>query len=150
MFTHTVSREDAARVSDQRAAKIVVLEASRRTGHPNDMLELVIAMRTFGLSSDVCNNSFDSRCDRPGVREPLRRSSVKRRCSGRQHIVRIALSATPISDGHRGSNGSSGGKTGSRRWHAAYLLARDRGGKAQPALACLGRIEADEDILEGH
>ena len=63
MFTHTVSREDAARVSDQRAAKIVVLEASRRTGHPNDMLELVrIAMRTFALSSDVCNNSFDSCC----------------------------------------------------------------------------------------
>ena len=30
------------------------------------------------------------------------------------------------------------------------VLARDRGGKAQPALACLGRIEADENIFESH
>ena len=27
---------------------------------------------------------------------------------------------------------------------------RDRGGKAQPAFACLGRIEADEKIFESH
>ena len=30
------------------------------------------------------------------------------------------------------------------------VLARDRSGKAQPAFACLGWIEADENILESH
>jgi hypothetical protein len=30
------------------------------------------------------------------------------------------------------------------------VFARDRRGKAQPTFACLGRIEADEDILERH
>jgi hypothetical protein len=70
MFTHTASRDDTAKVSDQRAAKIVALEESRGTVRLNDTVGLVrMAMRTFGLKSDACDNSFDPRCDRPGVRE---------------------------------------------------------------------------------
>jgi hypothetical protein len=69
IFVHTASREDTARVSDQRAAKIVALGA-HRTVHLNDMVELLrMAMRTFGLKSDVCDNSVDARCNRPKVRE---------------------------------------------------------------------------------
>ena len=76
IFTHTASREDTAKVSDQRAAKIMALEASG-TVHLNDTVELVrMAMRTFELKSDVCDNSLDARCNRPGVREAF--AQIKR------------------------------------------------------------------------
>ena len=77
IFTHTASREDTAKVSDQRAAEIVALEASYRTVHLNDTVERVrSAMRIFELKSDVYDNSLDARCNRPGVREAF--AQIKR------------------------------------------------------------------------
>jgi hypothetical protein len=35
-----------------------------------------MAMRTFELKSDVCDNSLDARCNRPGVREAF--AQIKR------------------------------------------------------------------------
>jgi hypothetical protein len=35
-----------------------------------------MAMRMFDLKSDACDNSLDSRCDQPGVREAF--AQIKR------------------------------------------------------------------------
>ena len=41
------------------------------------MVSLVkMAMQMFGLKSDACDNSQDSRCDEPGVREAF--AQIKR------------------------------------------------------------------------
>ena len=77
MFTHTVTREDTARVSDQRATKIMAMEGADSTTPLDDMVELVrMAMRMFALKSDACDNSLDPRCNRPGVREAF--AQIKR------------------------------------------------------------------------
>ena len=77
MFVHTASREDTARVSDQRAANIMAMEAPHPTAQMNDTVELVkMAMRLFARKSDACDNSPDPRCNRPGVREAF--AEIKR------------------------------------------------------------------------
>jgi len=75
LFAHVTSRADTGRVSDQRAAKILALEASANAGQ--NMVSLVkMAMQMFGLKSDACDNSQDSRCGEPGVREAF--AQIKR------------------------------------------------------------------------
>ena len=70
MFAHVINRDDTARVSEQRAAKILALQEPRAGGDQKDVLEVVrMAMRLFGLKSDVCDTSADTRCHVPGVRE---------------------------------------------------------------------------------
>jgi len=45
--------------------------------HLNDTVERVRrAMRIFELKSDVCDNSLDARCNRPGVRDAF--AQIKR------------------------------------------------------------------------
>ena len=52
------------------------MEASANGGH-YDLVALVkMAMQMFGLKSDACDNSLDSRCDQPGVREAF--AQIKR------------------------------------------------------------------------
>jgi hypothetical protein len=42
-----------------------------------DLVNLIrMAMRMFDLKSDACDNSLDSRCDQPGVREAF--AQIKR------------------------------------------------------------------------
>ena len=75
VFAHVTSRVDTARVSDWRAAKILALESSANAGQ--NMVALVkMAMQMFGLKSDACDNSQDSRCNEPGVREAF--AQIKR------------------------------------------------------------------------
>jgi len=70
VFAQITSREDTAKVSDILATKIRALDASARAANRADMVDLVrSAMHTFGLKSDVCDNSTDARCNRLGVRE---------------------------------------------------------------------------------
>jgi hypothetical protein len=70
MFAQITSREDTAKVSDILATKILALDASARTANRTDMVDFVrSAMHTFGLKSDVCDNSTDARCNRLGIRE---------------------------------------------------------------------------------
>ena len=69
MFARITNREDTAKVSDIRAIQIRSFDASARVANRTDMVDLVrTAMRTFGLKSDVCDNSVDARCNEPGVR----------------------------------------------------------------------------------
>jgi hypothetical protein len=77
MFARIINREDTAKVSDIRAIQIRALDASARVPAPTEMVDLVrTAMRTFGLKSDVCDNSVDRRCNQPGVREAF--AQIKR------------------------------------------------------------------------
>src|SRR5438093_421915 len=62
LFSHATSRKDTGWVSDKRAAKILAMEISAAAQH--DLVALVkTAMQMFGLKSDACDNSLDSRCD---------------------------------------------------------------------------------------
>ena len=83
LFVHVTSRLDTGRVSDQRAKKILALEASANAGR--DMLALVkMAMQMFGLKSDACDNSEDPRCNEPGVGEAfaqIKREEVQQRAA---------------------------------------------------------------------
>ena len=75
LFSHATSRKDTGWVSDKRAAKILAMEISAAAQH--DLVALVkTAMQMFGLKSDACDNSLDSRCDQPGVREAF--AQIKR------------------------------------------------------------------------
>ena len=86
VFTHMTSRADTARVSDQRAKKILALEASANAGQ--NMVALVkTAMQMFGLKSDACDNSQDARCDEPGVREAF--AQIKREEAQQQAAARF-------------------------------------------------------------
>ena len=77
MFARVTSREDTAKVSDIRATKILALDSSVRTANRTDMVDFVRStMHTFGLKSDVCDNSTDARCNRLGVREAF--AQIKR------------------------------------------------------------------------
>jgi hypothetical protein len=75
VFTHMTSRADTARVSEQRAKKILALEASANAGQ-NIVALVKTAMQMFGLKSDACDDSQDARCDEPGVREAF--AQIKR------------------------------------------------------------------------
>jgi hypothetical protein len=76
LYSHATSRKDTGWVSDKRATKILAMEASANGGR-NDLVALVkTAMRMFDLKSDACDNSLDSRCDQPGVREAF--AQIKR------------------------------------------------------------------------
>jgi hypothetical protein len=75
LFAHLTSRADTARVSDQRAAKILAMETSANAER-NIVALVKMAMQMFGLKSDACDNSLDSRCDEPGVREAF--ATIKR------------------------------------------------------------------------
>jgi hypothetical protein len=86
VFTHVTSRADTARVSDQRAKRILSLEASANAGQ--NMIALVkMAMQMFGLKSDACDNSQDARCDEPGVREAF--AQIKREEAQQQAAARF-------------------------------------------------------------
>ena len=75
LYSHATSRKDTGWVSDQRATKILAMEAS--ANGRNDIVALIkMAMRMFDLKSDACDNSLDSRCDQPGVREAF--AQIKR------------------------------------------------------------------------
>src|SRR5207248_1450195 len=77
VFSHVTSRRDTGWVSDKRAAKILALEASAHSR--NDIVALVkTAMQMFGLKSDACDNSPDSRCNEPGVREAFARMKASK------------------------------------------------------------------------
>jgi hypothetical protein len=77
VFSHVTSRQDTGRVSDKMAAKMLAMAASAQAGDQNRTVELVrMAMSMFGLKSDACDNSLDSRCDEPGVREAF--ATIKR------------------------------------------------------------------------
>jgi hypothetical protein len=76
LYSHLTSRTDTGRVSDWRAAKILAMEASAQRDQA-DLVNLIrMAMRMFDLKSDACDNSLDSRCDQPGVREAF--AQIKR------------------------------------------------------------------------
>jgi hypothetical protein len=87
VFSHVTSRQDTGRISDKMAAKMLAMEASARPGDQNRTVELVkMAMQMFGLKSDACDDSLDSRCDEPGVREAfaqIKREEVQQRASAR-------------------------------------------------------------------
>ena len=77
VFAQTASREDTARASEMRAAKIKAFGTSSSTAERTDIVELVkSAMLVFGLKSDACDKSRDPRCDQPGVREAF--AQIKR------------------------------------------------------------------------
>ena len=77
LFSHAASRADTGRVSDKMAAKMLAMAASAQPGDQNRTVELVrMAMSMFGLKSDACDNSLDSRCNEPGVREAF--AQIKR------------------------------------------------------------------------
>ncbi len=76
LYSRLTSRTDTGRVSDWRAAKILAMEASAQRDQA-DLVNLIrMAMRMFDLKSDACDNSLDSRCDQPGVREAF--AQIKR------------------------------------------------------------------------
>ena len=75
LFAHLTSRADTARVSEQRAARILAMETSA-SAERNLVALVKMAMQMFGLKSDACDNSLDSRCDEPGVREAF--AAIKR------------------------------------------------------------------------
>ena len=75
LYSHATSRKDTGWVSDKRATKILAMEASGNGR--NDLVALIkTAMLMFDLKSDACDNSLDSRCDQPGVREAF--AQIKR------------------------------------------------------------------------
>jgi hypothetical protein len=76
LYSHLASRTDTGRVSDWRAAKILAMEATAQRDQ-KDLVHLIrMAMQMFDLKSDACDNSLDSRCDEPGVREAF--AQIKR------------------------------------------------------------------------
>jgi hypothetical protein len=76
LYSHLASRTDTGRVSDWRAAKILAMEATAQRDQ-KDLVPLIkMAMQMFDLKSDACDNSLDSRCDEPGVREAF--AQIKR------------------------------------------------------------------------
>jgi len=76
LYSHLASRTDTGKVSDWRAAKILAMEASAQRDQ-GDLVNLIrMAMRMFDLKSDACDNSLDSRCDQPGVRDAF--AKIKR------------------------------------------------------------------------
>jgi hypothetical protein len=87
MFAHVINRDDTARVSEQRAAKILALQEPKAGGEQKDVLEVLrMAMRLFGLKSDACDTSADTRCELPGVREAfatIKGEEARQRTSGR-------------------------------------------------------------------
>ena len=75
LYAHATSRKDTGWVSDKRATKILAMEAS--ANGRTDLVALIkTAMRMFDLKSDACDNSADSRCDQPGVRDAF--AQIKR------------------------------------------------------------------------
>ena len=75
LYAHSTSRKDTGWVSDKRATKILAIEAS--ANGRTDLVALIkTAMRMFDLKSDACDNSVDSRCDQPGVRDAF--AQIKR------------------------------------------------------------------------
>jgi len=77
MFARITNREDTAKVADIRATQILSADTWARVADRTGTVDLVkTTMRTFGLKSDVCDNSVDSRCNRPGVREAF--AQIKR------------------------------------------------------------------------
>ena len=87
VFSHVTSRQDTGRVSDKMAAKMLAMAASARPGDQNRTVELVkMAMQMFGIKSDACDNSLDSRCNEPGVREAfaqIKREEAQQHASAR-------------------------------------------------------------------
>ena len=87
VFSHVTSRQDTGRVSDKIAAKMLAMAASARPGDQNRTVELVkMAMQMFGIKSDACDNSLDSRCNEPGVREAfaqIKREEAQQHASAR-------------------------------------------------------------------
>jgi hypothetical protein len=76
LYSHVTSRTDTGKVSEWRAAKILAMEASAQRDQA-DLVNLIrMAMRMFDLKSDACDDSLDSRCDQPGVREAF--AQIKR------------------------------------------------------------------------
>jgi hypothetical protein len=75
LYAHVTSRKDTGWVSDQRATKILAMEASGN-GRKDLVALIKMAMSMFDLKSDACDNSQDSRCDQPGVREAF--AQIKR------------------------------------------------------------------------
>jgi hypothetical protein len=76
LYSHLASRTDTGRVSDWRAAKILAMEATAQRDQ-KDLVPLIkMAMQMFDLKSDACDDSLDSRCDEPGVREAF--AQIKR------------------------------------------------------------------------
>jgi hypothetical protein len=76
LYSHLASRTDTGRVSDWRAAKILAMEATAQRDS-TDLVNLIrMAMRMFDIKSDACDNSLDSRCDQPGVRDAF--AQIKR------------------------------------------------------------------------
>ena len=87
IFAHIANREDTAKVAEERAAKILSLQSSAAGGDQKDILAVVkMAMRIFGLKSDVCDTSPDPRCDLPGVREAF--AEIRREEALQQASVR--------------------------------------------------------------
>jgi hypothetical protein len=75
LYSHATSRKDTGWVSDKRATKILAMEAS--ANGRSDLVALIkMAMRMFDLKSDACDNSLDTRCDQPGVRDAF--AQIKR------------------------------------------------------------------------
>ena len=85
---HLVSRDDTARLSEVHARKILAMDTQTR-GKQTDqagMVELVkTVMRMYGLKSDVCDDSTDERCSRPGVREAF--AEIKRQEAAAQRTA---------------------------------------------------------------
>jgi hypothetical protein len=76
-FAHVINRDDTAKISEQRAAKILALRERSTGDSQKDVVEIVrTAMHLFGLKSDVCDTSADPRCDLPAVREAF--ATIKR------------------------------------------------------------------------
>jgi hypothetical protein len=107
ILTHTASREDTAKVSDQRAAEIVALEASYRTVHLNDAVERVRSAMRYSSSNPMYATirSMRAAIGREFAK-PLRRSSARKHSSARQHLVRVALLTYLDPGGHFRLNGS--------------------------------------------
>ena len=91
LFSHVTSRADTAQASNKQATKILALKSSvagnQVTGNHSDTVALVKrVMRMFDLKSDACDNSFDARCNEPGVREAfaqIKREEAEQRASSR-------------------------------------------------------------------
>jgi len=86
LYSHLASRTDTGGVSDWRAAKILAMEATAQRDQ-KDLVPLIkMAMQMFDLKSDACDNSLDSRCDEPGVREAfaqIKREEAQQRTAAR-------------------------------------------------------------------
>ena len=77
-WLHGLEKTDAATLfaADGMLAKILAMEASAQRDQA-DLVNLIrMAMRMFDLKSDACDDSLDTRCDQPGVREAF--AQIKR------------------------------------------------------------------------